>query len=214
MFPFPFSFFSAAAADVPLELIDNNFAMEFDGTDEYITIQATNTLQITGDLSFSCWFKSSDSAIQFMINLPGGNGTRMWLSSNEVRLSQDVGGAYRQVESGGTYTDGNWHSAIGVMNTTSGFMGIYIDGVLKDSRTDATGTRTTANSDNYIGAQNTTPTYPFKGDLDEVAIWNKALELADVQTIYNATNDNPGKCANLFTAGLGTDLVLWNRMGD
>jgi len=28
MFPFPFSFLGAAA-DVPLELIDNNFAMEF-----------------------------------------------------------------------------------------------------------------------------------------------------------------------------------------
>ena len=32
MFPFPFSFFGAAPV-VPLELIDNNFAMEFDGLD-------------------------------------------------------------------------------------------------------------------------------------------------------------------------------------
>ena len=52
------------------------------------------------------------------------------------------------------------------------------------------------------------------GSMDEVAIWNKVLQLEDVQTIYNATNDNPGKCANLFTGGLGTDLVFWNRMGD
>ena len=50
--------------------------------------------------------------------------------------------------------------------------------------------------------------------MDEVAIWNKALELEDVQTIYNATNNNPGKCANLFTAGLDSGLVFWNRMGD
>ena len=42
----------------------------------------------------------------------------------------------------------------------------------------------------------------------------EALELADVQTIYNSTNDNPGKCANLFTGGLGSGLVFWNRMGD
>jgi hypothetical protein len=54
----------------------------------------------------------------------------------------------------------------------------------------------------------------FDGDIDEVAIWSKALSQDDVSTIYNATNDNPGKCANLFTAGLGTGLVLWNRMGD
>ena len=208
MFPFPFSFIGATA-DVPLELIDNNFAMEFDGTDEYITIQATNTLQITGDLSFSCWFKSSDSAIQFMINLPGGNGTRMWLSSNEVRLSQDVGGAYRQVESGGTYTDGNWHSAIGVMNTTSGFMGIYIDGVLKDSRTDATGTRTTANSANFIGSQNATPTYPFNGSIDEVAFWNSALSSDAVTEIWNSGVPN-----DLDTLSNASSPTVWYRMGE
>ena len=76
--------------------------------------------------------------------------------------------------------------------------------------------RVTANSDNYIGGQNyLLPLYMLsKGDIDEVAIWKKTLQLEDVQTIYNATNDNPGKCANLFTAGLGTDLVFWNRMGD
>ena len=31
---------------------------------------------------------------------------------------------------------------------------------------------------------------------------------------YNSTNNNPGKCANLFTGGLGSGLVYWNRMGD
>ena len=64
----------------------------------------------------------------------------------------------------------------------------------------------------YYGAGSSN--YTWNGQIDEVAIWNKVLQLEDVQTIYNATNDNPGKCANLFTAGLGTGLVLWNRMGD
>jgi len=33
MFPFPFSFIGATG-DVPLELIDNNFAMEFSSADD------------------------------------------------------------------------------------------------------------------------------------------------------------------------------------
>ena len=42
MFPFPFSF-SGAAPVVPLELIDNNFAMEFDGMDDYFDIPSFTT---------------------------------------------------------------------------------------------------------------------------------------------------------------------------
>ena len=54
----------------------------------------------------------------------------------------------------------------------------------------------------------------FDGKIDEVAIWSRALELSDVQRIYNATNSNPGKAANLFSTGLSQNLVYWNRMGD
>ena len=43
MFPFPFSFIGAGEAPPPpeLELIDNNFAMEFNGSDEYISTGST-----------------------------------------------------------------------------------------------------------------------------------------------------------------------------
>ena len=52
MFPFPFSF-SGVAPVVPLELIDNNFAMEFNGTDEYTS--APNSMSALTGLSVSAW---------------------------------------------------------------------------------------------------------------------------------------------------------------
>ena len=54
----------------------------------------------------------------------------------------------------------------------------------------------------------------FSGKIDEVAVFNKALSLSEVGLIYDATNDNPGKTGDLFTGGLASSLVYWNRMGD
>ena len=56
--------------------------------------------------------------------------------------------------------------------------------------------------------------YYFNGKIDEVAVFNKALSLSEVGLIYDATNDNPGKTGDLFTGGLASSLVYWNRMGD
>ena len=56
----------------------------------------------------------------------------------------------------------------------------------------------------------------FDGKLDEVAIFNRALSGPKIKQIYDATAVVSGevKTANLFTGGLDTSLVYWNRMGD
>ena len=66
MFPFSFSFIGATA-DVPLELISNDYALEFNGTDEYVSAGNPSELQLTGDISVSSWFKTSDSGTQMHI---------------------------------------------------------------------------------------------------------------------------------------------------
>ena len=111
---------------------------------------------------------------------------------------------------------GVWHHLVGVYDG-SNFI-LYVNGSLDNSTpvsgfNIATAASQTSGDDLLIGALPNN-TENFNGDMDEVAIWSKVLELEDVQTIYNATNNNPGKCANLFTGGLDSGLVFWNRMGD
>ena len=220
MFPFPFSFLGAAA-DVPLELIDNNFAMEFDGTDEYVSAGNPTELQMTGDISVSAWFKTSNSGSQMHIAGRGANystSLSSWAlfrrTNNGLAVQLRSGGAYQYALSPATtYNDGNWHNAVFTREVSSGYLKLYIDGSLVRTTGSVTSVLNNETQDTYIGAD-TTPAEYFNGDIDEVAIWNKALTLEDVQTIYNATNDNPGKCANLFTGGLKNGLQYWNRMGD
>ena len=207
MFPFPFSFLGAAA-DVPLELIDNNFAMEFDGQ-SYVSASTSSGLEITGNITISAWVKTNvGSSFQKIINKRDSGGTNydFYLDNSptpKLRFYDGIAAA----SSTGTITLSSWnHVAISINSGTATF---YINGV-------ASGTQSFSITSNdaplYIGKYYSGEF--FTGDMDEVAIWNKALELEDVQTIYNATNNNPGKCANLFTGGLGSGLVFWNRMGD
>jgi hypothetical protein len=209
MFPFPFAFFGAAAPPPELELIDNDFAMEFNGSDEYISAPTSSDLEITGNITISAWIKTSvGSSFQKIINKRDAGGTNydFYLDNSATPKLRFYDGS-TAASSTGTITLSSWnHVAISIDSGTATF---YINGA-------ASGTQS------FSITSNDAPLYIakyysgefFAGDIDEVAIWNRALELADIQTIYNATNNNPGKCANLWSGGLGTGLVYWNRMGD
>lgn len=220
MFPFPFSFFGAAA-DVPLELIDNNFAMEFDATiGQYLS--APNSMSALTGLSVSVWVyptavgtAAAEAMISTDIAASAPRGFYLALyASNKVRwqIGTTVYNSKNSLDVNNTLNLNQWNHVVGTWNATT--MSVYINGSLAGDEPSgvANGTFNTTN-DILIGTRETTGGY-FPGSIDEVAVWSKTLQLEDVQTIYNATNDNPGKCANLFTAGLGTDLVFWNRMGD
>jgi hypothetical protein len=53
--------------------------------------------------------------------------------------------------------------------------------------------------------------YEFTGNIDEVAVWNKALTATQVQSIYDATDTNLTKDLSTIES---SNLKYWNRMGD
>lgn len=198
-----------------LTLLDNNAAMSFNGTDAYVDAGSTSLNSNTGTVS--AWIKTSyisdfqiitaiDSQLQYRV-----------LTTGEIRLilyhpSSGVG--FTTLNSTATVNDGNWHHV--AFTYSSSGMKIYIDGSLNVSNIVDVNQLTTATSNLFIGARSLFGTLSkyFNGDIDEVAIFNKALSLSEVGLIYDATNNNPGKTGDLFTGGLGSSLVYWNRMGD
>jgi len=215
MFPFPFSFFGAAAEPPELELIDNNFAMEFNGSDEYFSATTSSDLEITGNITISAWvYITTGSAYQGIITKrdSGGTNYQLYTDNSTIPRLRFFDGS-TATSSTGTVSLNAWHHvAITVDSGVTNGSVFYIDGAPSGT---ATFTITSNDADLLLGAiyQGGVGSY-FSGDIDEVAIWSRALEAADITTIYNATNDNPGKCANLWSGGLGTGLVYWNRMGD
>ena len=216
MFPFPFSFLGAAA-DVPLELIDNNFAMEFDGTGEYTS--APNSMSALTGLSVSAWVKptaTGTGAAEAILSTEAASPNRGFYLSlfvgSEYRWQVSTDGSNKDSLDAGTIVLNEWTHIAATWNQST--MNLYVNGSLADTMSTVNATGTFSTTNNMFIGQRTSGAGFFPGDIDEVAVWNKALALEDVQTIYNATSNNPGKCSNLFTGGLKDGLQYWNRMGD
>jgi len=210
---------TASTAGTAIASINNDAAMSFNGIDQYIQAVDSSNLRINGDMTISAWVKLDSSQTgnyQKIINkrAAGGVNYDFYLNNDTIPKIKFFDGNNSSDQSTGTITPGSWtHVAITIKSGVTNGSTFFIDGAAS-----GTGTYTITSEDGplYIGRYYDSPTYGgwWPGEMDEVAIFNKALSLSEVGLIYDATNDNPGKAGDLFTGGLGSSLVYWNRMGD
>ena len=209
MFPFPFSFFSAAA-DVPLELIDNNFAMEFNGTDEYIEVPNDSSLQLTDKLTLSCWIKASNvSATNSIIDKFYDGVDRSYLlriSGTRVKLylGNTDGSSAPEYQSSSTLSNNVWYHVVTTFSSTDNEVKIYINGSL-DSTHSKTDLISSNNEELRIGTGYNLANY-FNGKLSNCSIYSSSLTSAQVTTLYNE-----GKPFDLNN--FAVTPVSWWRLG-
>ena len=92
-------------------------------------------------------------------------------------------GDWVTVASGAPINDGNWHHG-GWVYDPAGQVRLYLDGVLVDSAPTTPGPFTSANS-LCIGAYGAgCNSYEFVGNLDEVAVFKRALNSGEVKGLY------------------------------
>ena len=192
--------------------IDNNYSMEFDGVDDYISVPSFTTSG--DDLTISLWLKaenlgSGDPNGAFVY---GDANNFIYYNLNEVIYAKVNGNTSILVaNSGGVpqiFGTGNWHHL--AITKSGSTLTWWIDGVsYADLGTSGTGGFTM----NYIGGASG-PLYPLNGNLDEIAIWDKSLSDSTIEAIYNTTNDSDtGQVADLSETSEGAP-VAWYRMGD
>ena len=209
-------------ADVPVERIANAEAMDINGVDQYIMSSGSNS---STDITISFWIKISETpTLSFGGLIAGQSGTTadytggFSISNNAgMFLGRNGGfGEYRIPWS--DVVDGAWHHVV-FTRTNTNLYG-YVDGASAGSQISSPSATVSSFDNIWIGCRsyNGTPTTylskPFS--IDEVALFNTALSASKIQEIYNATAvvDGVPQTANLFTGGLSSSLVYWNRMGD
>jgi len=207
---------SPSTLTVPNESVPSATVFDFDGSNK---ITGTSDL-ISGNesRSFSLWYKTSSSAAQIPLSIGGPTDTT---SSSQFAYclnredNSEKAAIFGKSNDTSAFTvpntsDGNWHHLVVTYDQSS--LKVYIDGNLEATPSLPSSNYATS-SGLTIGSWSDNNRY-FNGSIDEVAVFNKALSLSEVGLIYDATNDNPGKAGDLFTGGLGSSLVYWNRMGD
>jgi hypothetical protein len=204
--------------------IDNNFSMEFDAaSSEYIDAGQISAMDGTADYTISLWFKPVGSSglgrivsTQSTIRSPGPDiyysRTSGVLSARVGWSSGSTGYAFNSSLERGLAND-VWHHLVIVVDIAGLNYTAYVNNgtgvVVNRTGYSMTGTF----EDLKIGSYGTGATSFWDGYIDEVAIWNTKLSESTIEAIYNTTNDNPGKVADLSETPEGVP-VAWYRMGD
>ncbi len=168
-----------------------NGAVSFDGVDDHINVgdPASGVLDFgTGSFSYMAWVNltAGGSTTQKII-MKGGTGPttpgyELLFSSGAVRAAVSDGTARPVAPFTMELRDGTWHHVAAVVNRSSNFLILYVDGVQRAQTSIAGG-----------GSVSTTQplrfslaTSPLLGKIDEVLVYNRALTGSEITDVYNA----------------------------
>ena len=168
----------------------NNKATRFGPTygSGYIDAGASESLNFLSSFSLVTWFKSGPADARFMTFI--GKGDSSWRAGmdDQGRMRFAYGG---NGDATGTLNmnDGQWHQLTGVYDGAT--LTMYVDGVVQAVQNAATVPEGSTSIlpigsvSDYLAAR------VFNGSMDEVAVFDKALTLQEVRTIYYSANVPP-----------------------
>ena len=202
-----------------------NEGCRFTGAGDYIDIADSADIAEGEAISVSLWMKQSDSA-QMTLVTKNRSGFLQWdISRNRFNrmvfsLKNADGEVATALSDGAFATDGDWHHVVGVYD--GGSLHIYGDGVALDSTPpQLSGAIFDHKSDICVGSRWVGHTcenyYSFNiGDIDELAIWDRALSAAEIQQLFCAAQPTEGRFQSI-TIDAGQDLYSltgsWQETG-
>ena len=197
-------------SDGTLGSYSNAYSVDLDGTNDYIDLGTSSTLNPTSALTISAWVYINGAGTGSLPTIYSSSknsagsmgGIALAYASNKIRFYLDETGSSSWVfaESNSTMNTSQWYHLAGTWNGST--VTLYVNGTAQTT----TGSATTIgyNTDFPATIGRYTSNY-FQGLIDEVAFFNSALSASDITTMYNS--------------GVPTDItslspVGWWRMGD
>lgn len=195
----------------------SNYSTTFGGTNEFLNMGNVLNFERTDTFSFSYWFKTTTS-VQYILSkmnaTPQGYGSSIDGGYIKFLLINNSPANSLEVRTAKTYIDNRWHHVVWAYDGSSLVAGVscFIDGE------DVTSTLVTlvntlaatiVTAFNFNVGCRTSGTLPYTGLMDEIAIYDKELSIAEAQWIYNGGIPN-----DLLDVAAPSNLVAWWRMGD
>jgi len=190
--------------------LQNNYSLDFDGTDDHVLNTALNVSH--AQLSISLWIYGTSA---------GGAGHLFGAQASDIlnvymRFGNSGTFVFRYGDNGNSvapdtaFTENEWHHAVFISDSTNNLVQVYQNGVQIVSEA-ATFDEPIYNDGFLIGARGAVggPNAYFDGNIDEFLIYNKALSAGDVFALYQARGTS-----DLNDDGNSANLQAWWRMGD
>ena len=179
-----------------------NGALTFNGTSQYVSVPSTSALDFgnTTSFSFGGWFQTGSASFGHLLadrGLKGQAGSRLVILTTGQVQARIFDGRHQIVSAASLpKNDGRWHHAMAVCDRLAKRLHLYIDGIEVGSAADisAVGSVTSGAAQFDFGA-NSTPGVPgqfFRGSLDEIRVYHRALSPVEVTEVMN----DPGLTAS------------------
>ncbi len=190
-------------------------ALEFDGINDYVEIPNDNALDITNKLTVEAWVKSSTSLNYRTVVSKGydvkdgGFALRMTRDSEPISAffqTHNTAGQLASVLKYNNIVNEQWFHVVGTYDGTN--VRFYVNGLLDSAPKDLTGNIKSNSLPIRIGRMSTSTfaTEYFKGSIDEVCIYNRALTEDEIkadmvsscseQTCSEDSECNSGYCVH------------------
>ena len=194
---------------------DNIYSMDFDSaSSDYIDLGA-NFYQVgSGDVSISVWIKpQSQSGNNDIIAIGANTGSRIRLQrrgNNFGAYINNSAGSGSALTGSTTITNGVWYHLALIKSGTT--FTLYVN---TTSEASGTFTGTFDSQEGIIGAYFGGGSNNINGQIDEVAVWDTALNAGQIfNDLYQPTATGTNQTADLVNNPNLPNPVAWYRMGD
>lgn len=176
-------------------------AFSFEATASIVKIPDDSSLDISGSMSISAWFKTKNTANRSRVIVnKGGSGAGYQLQvlgpnnqcsnisacNGAVVITFEASSGQKTTVNSSTfssslsYNDNQWHHAIGMFDVNTGKSQLYVDGQFIGEASNSITSIGASASPLLIGAKQLNSDRQFEGAIDEVAIYNRLLNAAEI----------------------------------
>ena len=163
----------------------NNRAARFNGTDSAIAIPPFNLK--TANLTITGWVKRAGSQPDYaglvFSRLGNGRGLGIMVVDNALRFSWDDDGSEYTWNSGLSLPEGQWTFFALTIDPTQANLYKAVNGTLTSARRIGANQPKTLDAGFLLGLDPSSASRRFKGDIDEVSIYQRTLTRQEVQHI-------------------------------
>ena len=168
--------------------------LDVNDLNDVVTIPDEQKLKLT-KFSVAAWFKTtSNFGDEAYIVNKGGHGSDtagnnmnygLWMTTSEGVQGgfETSSGSDRMVTSPNSYNNGQWHH--GVVTFDGSILRLYIDGVQITTLSTSSIPETAGINPLKIGANSRIADNLFTGSIDEVGVWNRALNTTEITNLKN-----------------------------
>ena len=165
---------------------ENNAYLFSDLDQSMITINPSESLFISGDITLSAWFYPTDTTVGYIVDRDECGFNDDWgLQWKDGQVKLRTQNNENDIVSG-VLDINNWYHVLVTRSIESGLFTMYINSQITSQVSGFNYSFTNTNLPIRIGDQSCTSPEPnFDGKIDDIAIWNRILTNEEIVSLYN-----------------------------